>query len=169
MQKKNLPLIIGVLIPVVMILFIAGSIYLPRAAMRPKYNFLYATNGYENAYVIKDGRLAEWQAPTSTQDAYYPPPKPLAVSQLYLYDVKKDKSLALSFEEAKNFHLDPNPISPDGYEVSRGQGGGGFFPFFYDGGDYSSWYLKGQNTWKKLAIRTNEPYYYDVRFLGWVE
>ena len=39
-MKKHIPLIIGISIPILMILFVAGSIYLPGLFIKPGYNFL---------------------------------------------------------------------------------------------------------------------------------
>ena len=39
--KKNITLILGISIPILMILFVAGSIYLPGLFIKPHFNFLY--------------------------------------------------------------------------------------------------------------------------------
>jgi hypothetical protein len=48
-MKKNLPLTIGLSIPVLMIVFIAASIYLPRlSATQPQFSFLYTSGNNYN-------------------------------------------------------------------------------------------------------------------------
>lgn len=171
MWKKNLPLIIGIAIPVAMVLFIAGSIYLSSNAVHPQYDFLYTTRGYDNAYVIKNGQLTEWNAATSSDKNAYapPPPYPYNAAKLYVYDVRQDKSVPVSFEKARTFTLYAEAMSPDGYIVSRGSsGGGGVFSLFYDGGDYNTWYIKSPKGAKKLDIQADGSYYYDIQFLGWI-
>lgn len=43
MIKKNITLVIGISIPILMILFVAGSIYFPRLFIKPHFNFLYVS------------------------------------------------------------------------------------------------------------------------------
>lgn len=169
--KKNITLIVGISIPVLMIMLIAGSIYLPGIFIKPKVNFLYAYGddyyGREK-YSIQNGKLVKRENNQYEPPSYYQPP---GESKLYFYDVTKNESWEISFEDAQNLNLDNSAKSSDGFEVISRSGGDGFFPFF--GGsssDYNARYLKGHNVSKKLNLqRKGGSYYYDFRFLGWIK
>jgi hypothetical protein len=171
--RKNLSLIIGLAIPVLMILFVAGSIYLPQFFVHPKHNFLYALgSGYNGQYefTVENGKLTKH---TITYPDTYPKPQPAIEPTLYVHDVVKNESREISFAETRKLHLSGLAESPDGFRVTRGRGGGGFgFPFFYDGdNDYNAVYLVGHGLSKKMNITRpgdTNYYYYDFRFIGWI-
>lgn len=169
---KNFPLIIGVTIPVLMIVVTAAAIYVPGYfAEPPTVNFVYVTGDEYYAcewdYRIISGRLTRIArpSPTSPKD----PTSPECAPVFYLHDVTTNESRQMTYEEAATLSLNPSNISPDGYEVVRGSGGGGF-PFFSDGNNYNDVFLRGHNWSKKMNITsTGQPYeYYNFRFLGWV-
>ncbi len=97
-------------------------------------------------------------------------PPPQIEPKLYYYDLQKDESRAISYEEAQKYKLNPARKSPDGFEIVPGSYGNDF-PFFFGGRDYSSWYIVSGSTSKKLNIETGQPYAYHGNFnlLGWVE
>ncbi|TSA46015.1 hypothetical protein D4R52_01285, partial [bacterium] len=167
--KKNISLILGLSIPVLMIIFVAGSIYLPALFVHPKTDFLYVNydnNYYYTQYSIVAGKLVKNPDENLTHKSAQK-----SEAKLYLHDVQKNTSREVSFEEAKNLKLNSNIVSPDGFEVSYGGGGGGgMFPFFFDSGpDYNSRFLTGHGYSKKLNIQKSGSYYLDFRFLGWIE
>lgn len=161
-NRKNVPLIVAVAIPILMIIFVAASIYLPGLFMNPKYNFLYLSgDNYSTRYYIKDDKLLKQE-----QDVLY---LSIRETKIYFYHTELSKSEEISFEEAQKFKLNSNNLSPDGYSVVPGSSSGGIFPlFFYSGDDYNSVYLKGNNASKKLNINTVGNYYSGFTFLGWV-
>ena len=160
--KKNIPLIIGVSIPILMVIFVVLSIYLPGIFIQPQYNFIYATGDYEQPYIVRINRIVK-------SEPRNPNYKPSYESKLFLHDVKLNTSKEITFEESQNYNLDPNVLSPDGFQVSYGSSDGGFFPFFfYSGIDYNTSYLKGNNVNKKLNINS-EFYRYNFFFLGWIK
>ena len=85
--KKNIPLILGLSIPILMILFVAGSIYLPGLFVQPKFNFLYAMGDdyyYGRHYSVQNGRLIK-------NEVEYPEyVGNRTESSLYIYDVVKN-------------------------------------------------------------------------------
>src|SRR5581483_12138441 len=114
-KKKNAPLIIGFSIPILMILFVAASIYLPGIFQQPRYNFLYSTDGdyYDNqTYSVSNGRLVINPQPSS-----YPNSRPYPSPQLYVYNVSPNESRPISLQEAENLNINPNVESPDGYKL----------------------------------------------------
>lgn len=175
MIKKNITLVIGISIPILMILFVAGSIYLPGLFVKPHFNFLYVSgddyyNNYNNwqQYSVQNDRLVKNEI-KQPKDANNNPPR--GESKLYLYDVTKNESKEIAFADTQGLNLDPNIKSPDDFEVVYGSRGEDFFPFFWSGGiDYNARYLKGHNVSKKLNLQLNgNQYYYSFRFLGWIK
>lgn len=161
--RKNLSLILGISIPIVMILLVAASIYIPALFIKPTYDFLYsAGEGYYNIgyYVVQNGLL------TKQPQSAYGTGATSIVPKFYIHDVQKNESREISFEETQSLKLDSSPKSPDGFEVSYG-GSGDAFPFFFSSGSYTH-YLKGHNARKKLNLQLSETGYYQFRFLGWV-
>lgn len=167
LSKKNAPLIIGFLIPILMVLFVAASIYLPGLFLQPKYNFLYSTGGDyygSRSYFVSNGHLAESPQPTP-----YPNYKPSPSPQLYIHDVTTNMSTSISFQDAAALTLDPSAESPDKYRLEDGINSGGIFPFFWYDRDNNSKYLVGHNVSKKLNVNSGGSSYYDaIHFLGWV-
>jgi len=174
MIKKNITLVIGISIPILMILFVAGSIYLPGLFIKPHFNFLYVSgndsyyyynNGYQ--YSVQNDKLIKNEIRQLENQNYNPP---RVESKLYIYDVAKNESREISFEEAQNLNLDSNNMSPDGFEVTYGSRGDGFFPFFFRSErDYNTRYLKGHNVSKKLNLQLSGSYYNNFRFIGWIK
>lgn len=167
-SKKNKPLIIGFAIPILMILFIAASVYIPGLFSQPKYDFLYAAPNafyYENFYGVKNGRVTLNPQPTVSNPHYKPGPTP----QLYVHDVKANKSRPVSFEEASKFTLDPSTESPDGYTIKDDNGSSTFFLFGGFDRDYNSQYIVGHNVSKKLDVKAiGVNYYGTIDFIGWL-
>lgn len=172
-MKKNISLLIGLAIPILMILFVAGSIYLPGLFIKPTFDFLYVTGegyNYDKKYWIDQSTLKTVETtPQEPLDYPYPPSK---VSKLFLYDVDKNESREISFESAKSFTIDANAVSKDGFEIVRGGYDDGIFPLFFGGSsDYNARYLKGHGVSKKLNIpgmKAYDYYDYNFRFLGWI-
>jgi len=167
--KKNITLVLGLSIPVVMIALVAISVYIPKLLIHPSVDFLYVMGGYDGEstqmYSVQDGKLIispiepALKAPTN---------QPRIAGELYIYSAIGDKSKHISFEEAQKLNLDSENISLDGFEVLRGNNGGGF-PFFYSDNNYNTFYFKGHGGSKKLNIQTSGSYYNNFRFLGWIK
>ncbi len=169
--KKNITLVIGISIPILMILFVAGSIYLPGLFIQPKYNFVYVSSDdsyyySQYQYSVQNGKIVRNETQRPEGQTY----QPQIDVKLYVYDVAKNESKEISFEEAQNLTLDSKNISPDGFEITYGSSGEGFFLFFfYSRTDYNTRYLKGHNVSKKLNLQLSGSYYNDFRFIGWIK
>jgi hypothetical protein len=168
--KKNWSVWLAVALPVAMIVFVAGSIYLPRLwAPKPAYSFVYTANDMTKGYVIPsyavrvvNGQLVkeETQKDMLVTDAM----KPQYVEpHLYRYDVITGESKSITFDEVAQLKLDDSKQSPDGFKVALGGGYGG--PF--GGGSEPAVYMTGHSVSQKLDLRgvTNA---YDFSFVGWV-
>ena len=172
--KKNITLVVGISIPILMILFVAASIYLPRLFAQPKYNFIYVSgddsycyrnNGYQ--YYVQNDKLAKNEIKQIENQKFTPPS---TEARLYIYDVVKNEAREISFADAQNLNLNSNTKSPDDFEVVSGSRDDGFFPFFWGGADYNARYLKGHNVSKKLNLQLNgDSYHNDFRFIGWIK
>ena len=161
-SRKNIPLIIGIFIPILMIIFVGVSIYFPSIFWtNPKYNFIYLSGeSYPSRYYIQGNRLLKQDTPT--------PYVPTREAKLFIYNIESNEAKAISFDEAKDLNLDSANVSPDGYSVEYGASSGGFSPFFfYSGNDYNSVYLKNNKASKKLNINLSGNYY-GFTFLGWI-
>ncbi len=171
-NKKNIPLIIALSIPVLMIILVAAFIYLPGIGQKPKVNFVYMTGndyyyGYgQQEYVVSGGHLV--QNPKPVPPALSPPIPDNTVPRFYFYDVAKNTASELTFQQAQSYKLDSSNISSDGYTVAQGNSGGGDFLFGGGSGDYNSWFIKGHNRSVKLNLKLTGVNYYNFQFLGWV-
>ena len=165
-KKPNIPLILGISVPILMILFVAGSIYLPGLFIKPKYNFIYVSGDdyyYGRQYSVINGQLVKNEV--KPPDYYRPRTEP----KLFIHDVSNNESREISFEEAQKLNLDSNIISKDGFEVIYGSRGDGIFPFFFfSGRDYNSRYISGHNVSKKLNVQFNGSYYNGFQFIAWI-
>jgi len=171
--KPNITLWIALAIPVVMILLVAGAIYLPTLWSKPATNFVFTLGGdnyYGPIYGVQGVRLAIVQnRPQPTPPIGSPSPV-YAKPKLYLYNVKTDTAQELTLNDALLLLLSDSPTSPDGYEIATADGGGDFL-LFSGPRDYGAKYIKGHGISRKLNIpnTTNEPYYYSdsFHFVGW--
>ena len=170
--KKNISLVLGIAIPVLMIVFVAASIYLPRLfAQQPKVNFLYASGEdyYSNVqqYSVQSDKVVKNEIPLRQKGDLNPP---FAGPKLFVHDVAKNESKEISFEEAQRLNLDSGLKSPDGFEIVYGSRGDDFFPFS-SGMDYNTHYLKGHSISAKLNLQSSGQYYSNnnFRFLGWIK
>jgi hypothetical protein len=171
---RNVPLIVGIGIPVAMILFVAASIYLPGLFIKPQYGFLYANNpayvyDCQWRYEVQNQHLMKIANPLPTYRKNFQLEN--CEATFTVYDVKNDTNRIVTFEEAQKLTLDSSITSPDGFEVVRGgSGGGGFFLFDIGGRDYNSSYLKGHNLSKKINLtrQNTSNYYGNYSFLGWI-
>ncbi len=179
MLKKNITLVIALAIPVLMVIFVAASIYLPGLFVKPKTDFLYAVgdtycSGMQ-MFKVENGKIKKLEIPTPGTDGdirAMPIEKlaPATVSckdiKLYYYDVVKDQSREITLEDAEKLKLDASVESPDGFEVVQGSSGDGF-PFGAEV-DYTKRYLKGNNIGKELQISLNQDQSFSFQFVGWV-
>ncbi len=149
-------------IPIGIAILAAAAVYVPRILAQPKTDFIYARCSYDCSgagvdvdstghVVVSDG----------FEDDFLPTPT------LHYYDAKDDMTRSLSFDESQRYRLNTSSKSPDGYNLVRESGGGGFL--FWDE-DSSGWLLKNGMKNRKLELDGGALRYSgDVKFLGWVE
>ncbi len=177
--RKNIPLIVGLAIPVLMVVAVAISIYLPQATLDPKTDFVYVVGNYpfysertnsnksiEHEYSLIDGYLTD----KSFEVTYEGGRDPVSYNDpvFFRYNAEEDTSQQLSFEEVQKLTLNDSMKSPEGLEVTHGRNDG--FPlFFYDSDNYKDVYLKGDRASKKINVHTgSDEYVSNFQFIGWV-
>lgn len=160
--KEKLPLIIGIGLPILLILFVTVSVYVPSLLVKPKYDFIYSTGQtYDYNLNVVNGKIT--QSPRYTQP-YSGGYKTQVEPTYFIYDVNADKKRPISYTQTQAYNLDSSDKSPDGFSVSRNDSGSySFFPFFYGGGNDYGIYLKGKGLNRKITDDT-----YNFKFLGWV-
>ena len=164
MKKKDLSLIFGVSIPLLMIIFVAFSIYVPKIlAEDPQYDFLYyVTEGKYNSdknesyYTVRKGLINF--VDNNPQENFQ------EKSIILRHDVSENKSFEVSFDEIRFLELQPTYQSPDGYELVDSYGGD---VLYFDVG-YDELFLKGYNVTTKMNIFNTNIYFNQFNFLGWI-
>jgi hypothetical protein len=180
MNTKNLPILVGIFLPIVFILIISLVIFLPSLSIKPQYNFLYTgrndyynyDGGYKNNYKVENGKIALDPVPPLTDKNVIQKYKG-DMAKIYLYDVKNNSSHEISFVEALKLNLDPGPSSPDGYTISYQYGHDGIFELF-GSGDNTGWSIvkgRGKKTLIGLSSGSSYSRWYDgdLKFIGWVK
>lgn len=164
-EKQKFPIILAVLIPIVMIVLVAASIYLPRLYVHPQTDFLYYSESYycDNYEVSKDKLVL---LPSEHDGNYYDCREDPA--ELYIYEAATGKSRKISYETARTIPLDVNKVSPDGFEVTNSENDGSYVPFYWGGGDYDAKYLKGNGATFRIELPEGVSRY-DFNFLGWIK
>lgn len=160
--KNNLVVIIAFLLPVLFVVGVMVSIYMPFSSVSTKYNFIYATcdslGGYyydctsyiNRRYDVVDGKLVikdfsqKYNSNGSENDpSAYQVVVPDGVTlpktdqemndRIFLHDTETNQSREITKEEAKTLSLNSFLSSPDGVSVSGGYNGGGCGLFFVFG------------------------------------
>ena len=166
MSKENLPLIVGITLPIALVVLIAAVIYIPAMfAKPPVVDFIFVDNNYSYGqhYEVRRGKIL-------LVEDYIPEPpakrQPELEPQIYRYDLEQDKAVTLTQKEAEQLTIDPAQYSSDGFLVSQGGGGGGIFPFFFfDEGRQGVYIRKGAYS-EQLNYPSSDIWRY--QFLGWI-
>lgn len=177
-MKKNLPIIIGVTLPIIFILLISLLAFGPTWSIKPAHNFIYSHDNrdyyygrhYRNEYDVEGGKVVMKsraiskvnQENVTFEDA---PP-------LFLYNVSNNSTHEIGLAETMALNLDPGPTSPDGYLVEYRSGNYGVFELFGSNNSVSGYYMTKDQAGKKLPGFQNDRYGgYDsnFKFLGWVK
>ena len=163
---KNVPLIIALSIPVLMVTLIAVSIYLPTMFVKPQFDFIYSTDdGYchYRKYLVINSKIIEEENQKPTENNVC---KHDRNPRLYYYDIQLNTPKEITLEEAQKFFIDNRAQSPDGFEIVSGDRS--FDIFFFSGSSYYDKYLK-KGTYTRKLNTPHDYYYYDFRLIGWVK
>lgn len=185
-QKRAVLLAVAFLLPLVFILVVFVTTYIPSRTLSTEFNFVYATctegqspynyycsNYLQNLYSVENGRLIENTVPDdldSDNDGVLDRNENYR-TRLFLHDTELNLSEEISFTEARRLTLNERMTSPDGVAVEwQYASGGNFFPFVRYSNQYG-YYLTRGSARKKLELinEAQRPYYLnDFMLLGWV-
>lgn len=188
MKTNNLPLIVGISLPLVFIVIISIVVFLPSFFVKPQHDFIYTDSdpyqnygyygydqGYKNTYGVENGKIILEPVPVKIDPSLK---KEFIVYKgemptLYRYDVKTNTSHEISLKEAQSLSLDPGPSSPDGYTVSFENRNDGIFEIFGSNNSTSGLFISKGNAKKRLdgLVYNNQYYWYQGNFklIGWIK
>ncbi len=185
--KENLVVVIAFMLPVVIIVVVALSTYLPSMFISTDYNFIYTScsdgkyysyecsNYLKESYKVVDGQLV---VNTISEEQFFDSngnPKTeicnSCTARIFLHDTEKNEGREITLEEAKTLVLNRLLTSPDGVTVSSYYDrGADIFPIFDGSSSYGYYLIKGRSKSKLSLINSDDRYYYrdNFQFLGWV-
>lgn len=184
--KKNLIVIVAFLVPMLLVLGMTLSVYLPSFLLSTDYNFVYSicSDGMDFApyqcnkflfdrFSILNHRLYS-QPINATADADrdgIPDVREEYVVHLFLHDTKENVSREITFEEAQQLRFSDALTSPDGVMVFRLRDTYLDVPFLIDTNSSDHYYLTKGNRKKKLYLIERYQEYSiggNFHFVGWV-
>lgn len=181
-MKRNLPIIIGIALPIVLVLALIIATSLEGRSIKPAYDFLYTNPGdrynvvYENNYAVKEGEITTIPNP-DLQDQLnrgYNPTNKEDITPIYRYDVSTDTVKELTKEEVVGLKVDKGPSSSDGYSVVlEYRRHYDLFSEIFGGGrrdEYNAYIVKGDKE-KGILLTDNSDrnnYYNNRQFIGWI-
>ncbi len=186
--KKNFAILLAFALPLLLIIGVAVSTYLPSVFLSTNYNFIYTSCSDGNNYyyncdnylqkrysVVNNKIVLNNIDPTQDSDGdSIPDIKENYSVRIFLHDTKLNESREITLEEANTYKLSSLLTSPDGVTVSGNYNRGGdffFFPFVSGSSSSYGYYLtKGKSKTKLNLINERDRYYYQENFgfLGWV-
>ena len=191
--KNNAVLLVGLTLPVVLMLGFFAAASLPESASDPpKYDLVFAVQDYQAAssvpvsvrLVVKDGVLKAQYTKLPAAQGYANP----GWRKLYVYESASRTVRQLEFgfpagmeafegtredtvAATANLQLDTRLQSPDGYELSYGDGsrGGLLGEIFFSPRSSSEPRLRKGAASVPLGTRAQSPFAYgSAEFVGWV-
>lgn len=185
--KKNFALVCAFALPILLIIIITLTTYLPSVFISTKYNFIYTVcfdgrnyysyncNDYlQKRYSVADDKLVINPIDTA-QDLDkngIPDYKQSYSDRIFLHDTEKNESREISLKEAQALSLSGLLTSPDNITVSSHYDRTPDEFFFFGGGSssYGYYLTKGNNRSRINLINSVDPYYYqnNFQFIGWV-
>jgi len=179
--KKNITVLLAFLLPILLVLGLAISVFLPGLFLSTQYNFVYATcdiglgdyryypdyppncTAYLNSlYKVEKTKLVI-QAIVSANGRYIP--------HLFIHDTTNNESREITFAEANDLRLSGLLTSPDGVSVDSGYDRGDrFFMFDMMSSNHDFYLTKGREHHRLNLINSNGRYdsYNNFKFIGWV-
>lgn len=185
-RKRAILLAVAFALPLLFIMVIFITTFIPATRLSTDFNFVYATcsknpnpgyyycNNYlQNLYDVSSGRIMEREISSdldSDNDGVLDINENYT-TRLFLHDTTLNVSEEISLIEAQRLQLSDEIVSPDGVAVERDySSGGSLFPFVRVSSRFG-WYLSRGSARQKLeVIGDSERNYYrdDLMFLGWV-
>lgn len=185
-HKKNWIIVAAFALPIILILGVVASTYIPSLLINTDYNFVYSTcgdrNGYygyncdgylQSGYTVENGKIKKTEI---DPEADYNRNQIKDINEgittrLFLHDTKSNESREITIDQAQNMSLSPLLTSPDEVTVSSSYQRGGDFLFLFGGQSNYGYYLtKGRTKQKLNLINSDDRNYYqdNFKFIGWV-
>lgn len=176
-MKKNLPLIVALILPLLVVGIVLISVSVPAQDLDIEHKVIFAVNNEpygnyqdEYVYIVSDGKVVQFNIAEFNENARrvrLPQEEP----RLYIYDFETRELAELSFEEAGQFEIvKTGNISPEGYYLSYSYAGGsaGIFDLFVGySGDYG-WKIEKGNVSVFRELPDISGIYWNAEILGWV-
>jgi len=156
--KKNISLVIGISLPILLVLVIIAVVYIPTLFMRSKFSFLYVTGPtYLNSqkFSVVNGALEERMPKDDNERTRF------EKIELFKYDAESKESYEIAFQDAIGLSLKASNNSPDDYKIERRRAGSSFFSSLSS--DYDIYLRKGSIS-KRLKVK-GDTY---KEFLAWI-
>ncbi len=167
-SNSKRPVIVALALPLILMLIIILSIYLPEYLESPEGRFIYAVcEDFNKAGIdltVVNGRLTK---PDTLGAA--PIIERFRVS-FYIYNMETGNRTNIEIDEALDFEIDTSQVSSTGHKIAPGSRLEGIFPFSIIQVDSTVRYLKGKFTAQKLEldfIHGNTEM--EFRFIGWIK
>lgn len=174
MNKKNLPIIIALALPILFVVIITGVLFVPTLSLKPSYNFIYSSNNgyypyYMNIYKVNDQKQVTMEPnPSYNATNSYGYNDSQNAPNLYMYDIITNTVKQITLEEAQRYVVDPGPSSPDGYQVNYNYNNNGIFEIFGGGSRRSGYVISKGSASKALPAMVGDAYYGSYTFIGWI-
>lgn len=182
--KKNFVLLLAFSLPVLLIVGVALSIYLPSQLLSTKYDFVYAlcTNGTSYTFGCQDPARLPYQVQNGALVVTEIDPKQDLNGngvpdineryryRLFLHNTQKNESTEITLDQGKTLQLSGLLTSPDGLTISDGYSGGSDFFLFGGSSTYGHYLSKGKAKSRLNLVSGADWYSYDnnFQFIGWV-
>lgn len=188
--RQNMPAIIAISLPVLLVLIIGFLSILPNLGPKPKYDFLFTKETSRSHYVnnscivysfyydIEGESIVKKQYVNSIFDKKevsepcygYNQVVQEDLPELFVYKTQEDAVYPITFEDATKLKSRGKSISPDGYTASKRMVNRGILELF--GGNNSGVYISKKNAYIKTSIGdSNDISYYDNDFslITWID
>lgn len=181
--KNNFTLLVAFALPLLLVLIVALTVYVPSQLFKATYSFLYATCGEASGYyydcdqtlatkyVVENNRLVFKPQPESNEDLNAVSTTPSSTVHLFVHDTASNENREVTATEAQSLTLSGLLTSPDGVTVSSGysDSSGDFF-LFGGGSSYGYYFAKGRHQRKIDIVTIDDRYGYrkNVHFIGWI-
>lgn len=183
--KKNFTILLAFALPIVLIVIVALSAYLPSLFISTNYNFVYisCTEGVdrylyrcdylqERYSIVDDKLVVNLIDPEQDSDENkVSDNKENYTARIFLHDNESNESREITLKEAQTLTLSSLLTSPDGITISSNYDRGSDFFFIFNGSSSYGYYLtKGKSKSKLNLINHGDRYYYqnNFKFIGWI-
>ncbi len=159
-MKNKIILSIAIALPILIIIAVALSVYLPARNAKPSaYNFVFESNdNYAGRYEVINGKI-------STAPNFDPKFPYAGTPKFYIHDTAANTNMVISLVEAQKLSLSDDVISPDGYKIESGGDSSALGFIFGAPNNYNKKYIVKNSFSRELNIPGDS---YAFHFLGWI-